>query len=213
MTTAALYARVSTAEQTTANQVDELHRLATARGWEPALYEEKESAAKRRPILDRLMDDARRGKVRAVVVWALDRLDRNMLACLSRVVELDRLGVPVVSVREPWLDTSGPTRSLLVAVFGWVAEQERARLIERTRAGLDRARREGKRLGRPRTSSVLLHAAAEMVAHGEPVAAAARAKGVSRAALRRWLAENPTAPGAVNRPGGGGTRSAARAGR
>ena len=104
------------------------------------------------------------------------------------VLELDRLGVPVLSVREGWLDTSGPVRPLLVAIFSWVPEQERTRLIERTRAGLDRARRQGKVLGRPRTSSVLLHAAAELVARGQPVAAAARAKGVSRAALRRWLA-------------------------
>jgi DNA invertase Pin-like site-specific DNA recombinase len=192
MTPAALYARVSTAEQTTSNQVDDLRRLATARGWSPVLYEEQASAAKRRPVLDRLMDDARRGKVRAVVVWALDRLDRNMLACLARVVELDRLGVPVVSVREPWLDTSGPTRSLLVAVFGWVAEQERARLIERTRAGLDRARREGKHIGRPRASPVMLHAAAERVRSGVPLRQAAREAGVGAATLSRFLGRSKT---------------------
>lgn len=133
------------------------------------------------------MDDARRGKVRAVVVWALDRLDRNMLACLARVVELDRLGVTVVSVREPWLDTSGPTRSLVVAVFGWVAEQERARLIKRTSAGLARARREGKHIGRPRASAVMLHAAADLVTAGSSIWAAARAKGLPEATLRRFL--------------------------
>lgn len=188
MNRAALYARVSTDRQTTANQVDDLHRLAAARGWAPVLYEEQASAAKRRPVLDRLMDSARRGEVRVVVVWALDRLDRSMFACIARVVELDRLGVLVVSVREPWLDTSGPTRSLLVAVFGWVAEQERARLIERTRAGLDRARRQGKRIGRPPTSPVLLSAAADLVRAGSPVRAAARAKGVTEATLRRHLA-------------------------
>jgi DNA invertase Pin-like site-specific DNA recombinase len=192
MTAAALYARVSTERQTTANQLDELRRLAVARGWEPVLYEERESAAKRRPVLDRLMDDARRGKVRTVVVWALDRLDRNMLACLGRVVELDRLGVPVVSVREPWLDTGGPTRSLLVAVFGWVAEQERARLIERTRAGIERARREGKHIGRPRASPVMLHAAADRVRAGTALRQAAREAGVGAATLSRFLARSKT---------------------
>ena len=184
---AALYARTSTTDQTTANQLDDLHRLAAARGWEPVIYEEQESAAKKRPVLDRLMDDARRGIVRAVVVWALDRLDRNMLACLARVVELDRLGVTVVSVREPWLDTSGPTRSLLVAIFAWVAEQERTRLIERTRAGIERARREGKHIGRPRMSPVLLHAAADLVDEGQAVRTAARLRGVNEATLRRFL--------------------------
>jgi DNA invertase Pin-like site-specific DNA recombinase len=93
-----------------------------------------------------------------------------------------------LSVREGWLDTSGPVRPLLVAIFGWVAEQERTRLIERVHAGLERARRQGKALGRPRTSIVLLRAAAELVEGGTTVAAAARAKGV-RASLYRYLSE------------------------
>jgi len=104
------------------------------------------------------------------------------------VLELDRLGVPVLSVREGWLDISGPVRPLLVAIFGWVAEQERATLIERTRAGLDRASRQGKRLGRPQTSGVLLRGAQELVAAGTSVSEAARGKSVSRGALRRWIA-------------------------
>jgi putative DNA-invertase from lambdoid prophage Rac len=72
-------------------------------------------------------------------LWALDRFHRSMLGSVQDVLELDRLGVPILSVREAWLDTSGPVRSLLIAIFGWVAEQERARLIERTKAGLERA--------------------------------------------------------------------------
>jgi DNA invertase Pin-like site-specific DNA recombinase len=184
---AAAYARVSSDRQTSANQTAEIQQLAVARGWLPVLYEEVESAAKARPVLDKLMDDARRGAVRAVVVWALDRLDRNMLACLARVVELDRLGVPVVSVREPWLDTSGPTRSLLIAVFGWLAEQERTRLIERTKAGLERARREGKRLGRPRVSPLKVAAAVERVRAGASLREAAEAAGVGYGTLRRTL--------------------------
>jgi DNA invertase Pin-like site-specific DNA recombinase len=70
-----------------------------------------------------------------------------------------------------------------------VAEQERIRLIERTKPGMARARKEGKKIGRPRTSTVMLHAAADLVAHGMPVSEAARRKGVSRASLRRWMAE------------------------
>jgi DNA invertase Pin-like site-specific DNA recombinase len=150
---AVAYLRVSTDKQTTANQRGEVARLAEARGYRVEVVEEQESAAKRRPVLDAVMERARRGEVRAVVVVALDRLDRSHLACMERVAELDRLGCAVISVREPWLDTSGPTRGLLVSIFGWVAEQERRTLIERTKAGLARARREGKTLGRP---SVLL---------------------------------------------------------
>lgn len=186
--TAALYVRVSTEQQTTANQLGELQQLAAARGYSTAVYEETESAAKRRPVLERLMDDARRGKVRAVLVWALDRLDRSMGTCIARVLELDRIGVPVLSVREGWLDTSGPVRSLLVAIFGWCAEQERSRLIERTKAGLERARRDGKRLGRPPVSPILLRAAADLVRAGLTIRAAAREKGVTERSLRRFLA-------------------------
>jgi DNA invertase Pin-like site-specific DNA recombinase len=184
---AALYLRVSTDRQTAENQVAEVRQLAVARGFEPVVYEEVESAVKSRPILDRMLADVRAGRVQAVAVWALDRLHCSMFGAIQTVLELDRLGVPVLSVREGWLDTQGPVRPLLVAIFGWVAEQERTRLIERTKAGLERARREGKRLGRPPASQVLLHAARDLVADGVPVAEAARKKGVSRATLQRFL--------------------------
>ena len=147
---AAIYLRVSTDQQTVENQRRAVEDMARARGYEAVFYEESESAAKSRPVFERLLADVRSGKRRAVVIWALDRLHRSMVGCIETVLELDRLGVPVLSVREPWLDTTGPVRSLLVAIFGWVAEQERARLIERTKAGMQRARRDGKRLGRPR---------------------------------------------------------------
>ncbi|WP_242370756.1 recombinase family protein [Anaeromyxobacter sp. SG26] len=146
---AVAYLRVSTAEQTTANQREEVVRLAGARGYRVEVVEETGSAVKRRPALDAVMDRARRGEVRALVVVALDRIDRDHVAIVARVAELDRVGCAVISVREPWTDTSGPTRGLLVSVFGWVAEQERRVLIERTKAGIARARRENKKLGRP----------------------------------------------------------------
>jgi DNA invertase Pin-like site-specific DNA recombinase len=184
---AAVYVRVSTDRQQIENQVAEVRGLVHARGYEPVIYQEVESAAKARPVFDRMIADARAARVHAVAVWALDRLHRSMTGAINTVLELDRLGVPVLSVREGWLDTSGPVRPLLVAIFGWVAEQERTRLIERTKAGLERARREGKRLGRPPASPVLLHAARDLVAAGVPVAEAARRKGVSRTSLRRLI--------------------------
>ena len=187
MIRAGLYVRVSTDRQTVENQLAELRQLARARSFEPVIYEEVESAAKARPVLDRLLTDARAGRIRAILVWALDRLQRSMLGAIQTVLECDRLGIPVLSVREGWLDTSGPVRPLLVAIFGWVAEQERARLIERTKAGIERARRQGKRLGRAPASPILLHAARDLVANGVPVAKAARLKGVARSTLRRFL--------------------------
>lgn len=194
----AAYCRVSTDSQTVENQVAEVTRMAEARGYEVALYEEVESAAKARPVLEQMLDDVRAGRVQGVAVWAIDRLHRSMVGAINTVLELDRLGVPVMSVRESWLDTSGPVRPLLVAIFGWVAEQERARLIERTRAGLERARRQGKRLGRPPASPVLLRAARDLVARGVPVAEAARRQGLARSSLRRFLAaERPVTAGQV----------------
>lgn len=152
---AACYLRVSTDRQTVENQRHEVEDLVRARGYEPRFYQEVESGAKAHPVLERVVADARAGKVRAVAFWALDRAGRTMQGAVALVLELDRLGVQVLSVREPWLDTGGPVRSLLVAIFGWVAEQERARLIERINAGIARARekgtRSGRAIGRPRT--------------------------------------------------------------
>src|SRR5437016_2633180 len=105
----------------------------------------------------------------------------------SRVLELDRIGIQVVSVREPWLDTSGPVRSLLIAIFSWCAEQERLRLIERTRAGLDRARRQGKRIGRPK-ATIDLERARALRAQGKSLREAAMALGVGTSTLHRLLA-------------------------
>lgn len=208
---AAIYIRVSTDRQTGENQHAELLQLAAARGFEPIIYEEVESAAKTRPVLDRMLGDVRAGRMRAILVWALDRLHRSMFGAVQTVLECDRIGVPVISVREPWLDTSGPVRTLLVAIFGWVAEQERARLIERTKAGLERARRSGTRsgkpIGRPPASAVMLHAGAERILAGEPARAVARELGLSDRTLRRFLvghaspAAKPPAPG----QGGGST--------
>jgi putative DNA-invertase from lambdoid prophage Rac len=149
-TPAAAYVRVSTEEQTTDNQRPEIARLARARGYDvQAWYNETASAAGKRPAFTNMMADAHRGAFRVLLIWAIDRFGRTMVGNLTDLLALDQRGVQVVSVRESWLDTTGPARSLLIAVFSWWAEQERARLIERTRAGLDRARAKGKRLGRP----------------------------------------------------------------
>lgn len=149
---AAMYLRVSTDEQTTDNQRPALEDLVRARGLElVATYEEHASgAARTRAEFDRMLVDAHRGKFAVLLVWSLDRFGRSMVGNMQAVLELDRRGVQVVSVREPWLDTGGPVRQLLVAIFSWVAEQERAQLVARTQAGMDRARRRGIHIGRPR---------------------------------------------------------------
>src|SRR5258708_40224264 len=96
-----------------------------------------------------MMVDAKRGRFRVLLIWSLDRFGRNMHRNIGDVLELDRLGVQVVSVKEPWLDQQGPARSLLLAGFSWGAEQEAVRLSGRTPAGLARARAAGRDRGPP----------------------------------------------------------------
>ena len=82
-------------------------------------------------------------------MWSLDRFGRSMAGNVNDALALDAAGVKLISVREPWLDTGGPVRDLLLAIFSWVAEQELRRLVERTRAGIERARAKGTKSGKP----------------------------------------------------------------
>ena len=149
---AVLYLRVSTDEQTTENQRPELVKIARTRKLRVvATYQETVSGAARvRPELARMLEDARRGNFDVVLVWSIDRLGRTMFGVLRDVLELEQRGVRVVSARESFLDVDGPARHLVLAVMSWAAEYERDRLIERTKAGMERARREGKQIGRPK---------------------------------------------------------------
>lgn len=148
-----VYSRVSTGEQDTDNQTTMLTEWAKQRGFElMAVYKEQESAWKagHQRELARLMADARRGKFDTVLVWALDRLSREgALAILSLVHRLGTYGVKVISYQESWTEAPGEIGELLYALTGWVARMESRRRSERTKAGLARAIREGKKLGRP----------------------------------------------------------------
>jgi DNA invertase Pin-like site-specific DNA recombinase len=152
MIPAAVYLRVSSkgGRQDEANQEPDCVRLCEARGWTPQFFREQESAVKDRPQWRAVVEAARRGNVRAVVFWALDRTGRTRVQIAHDIGELARFGVAVASVQDAWIDQPpGPLRDLLLQLMAWVAEGERRRLIERTRAGLDRARAQGKRFGRP----------------------------------------------------------------
>ena len=150
---AALWARVSTDEQDCENQVRELRTFAERRSLEVAhVYQVEQSAfsGAHRRSLDQVIRDARAGHFSVLLVWALDRLSREgPLATLQLVDQLSRAGVQVISLQEPWTEVSGELRDLLLALVGWVARYESQRRSERTRAGLQRAVAEGKRLGRP----------------------------------------------------------------
>lgn len=182
---AVLYLRVSTDQQTVENQRPELLQLAEARGFEIVeIIEETASAAKQRAGLDRVMKLAHQGKCQVVVTWALDRLGRSMIGNLQTVLELDKLGVQVVSMREPWLQMDSPVRSLLIAVFSWVAEEERNRIRARSKLGVERSRREGKRQGRP-PAQVDLDQALLLKRRGLSLRAAAKKLGIGSSTLHR----------------------------
>ncbi len=153
---AALWLRVSTTQQDASNQEPELLALAVARGLEVVkTYRlEGESAYSGstgyRAQLAAVMTDARARRFDVLLVWALDRLSREgPLAVLQLVDRLGRLGVQVVSAREPWTEAPGELRELLLAIAGWVARQESVRRSERTVAGMARAKAAGAQIGRP----------------------------------------------------------------
>ena len=148
-----VYLRVSTCQQDTENQAIALTQWAEQRGFEiVGIYREEESAWKagHQRELARLVADARKRRFRVVLVWALDRLSREgSAAILGIVTKLSRHGVKVLSYQESWTEAPGELGELLFAIAGWVARMESQRRSERTKAGLDRARSQGKRLGRP----------------------------------------------------------------
>jgi DNA invertase Pin-like site-specific DNA recombinase len=147
---AAIYVRISSDSQSVDNQLHELRGYVTARRWTLAgeFQDEGISGSKdRRPALDRLMAEARRGRVDVICVWSLDRFGRSLAHVVTAVQELHERGVAFVSLKEG-LDLSTAAGRLQLHILSALGEFERARLIERTKAGLARARRQGTRLGR-----------------------------------------------------------------
>jgi len=98
-----------------------------------------------------MLEDANKRKFDLLLIWSLDRLSREGISnTLGYLERLKRNGIALKSLQESWLDTRDEgLGQLLLAIFSWVAQQERKRIVERTRAGLLRAKRQGKRLGRP----------------------------------------------------------------
>ena len=184
---AVIYARVSTSEQHAEGQLPECRALVAARGWNLVGERiEVGSAAKHRPVWAELLEQGRRGEFNVLVVWALDRLGRSMHGNLRDVLELEARGVRVVSVREAWLDQSGPTRDLVLGVLSWVAEQERVRLSDRTKAGLARVKAKGIRLGRPESiDPTTARRAAQLRETGMSWRSIAKQLGVAATTLRR----------------------------
>jgi DNA invertase Pin-like site-specific DNA recombinase len=148
----AIYARVSTSDQDCSGQLFELRAYAERREWQVTeeFVDHGISGAKTaRPALDRLVTAAKRRQIDGVLVWRLDRLGRSTRHLLGLVEDWQAIGVSFTSLGEA-IDTTTPAGKLQLAVLGALAEFERERIRERVTMGLERARRQGVKLGRRR---------------------------------------------------------------
>src|ERR1700752_323802 len=145
----ALYCRVSTADQHPETQLYDLRGMAKQRGYEIVHeYSDVISGAKsKRPGLDALKADARRHRFDVVLVAAFDRVARSVRHFLEVLDELNHLGIEFVSFREN-IDTGGPLGRAMIVIVGAISELERSLIVERVRAGMLRAKLEGRRIGR-----------------------------------------------------------------
>ena len=194
MKKAALYMRVSSLDQHPETQLLDLRQMAAQRGFEIVQeYTDRVSGAKaRRPGLDAMMADARRGRFDVVLVWASDRIARSVRHYLEILDELNRLNIEYVSFREN-IDTAGPLGRAIVVIIGAIAELERNLIIERVRAGMRRARLEGRQIGRP---ALALDREAILVdrRRGQSLGQIAREHSISRATVHRVVHEAEPAP-------------------
>ena len=183
------YARVSTDDQDTALQVTALKAAGCER-----IFREKASGGRwDRPELHRLLDQLRPGDL--LVVWKLDRLSRSLRDVLTIMERLGEAAAGFRSLTEA-IDTTTPAGRMMMQMVGAFAEFERAMLRERTKAGLDAARQEGRVGGRrPKLSLQQQSAIHKMVASGEKTAAdAARLFKIHPATVSRLMARVQTSP-------------------
>ena len=187
---AALYLRISTDKQELENQLEPLKKFAKGRGLKVVQVYRDMATGKNsnRPALNKMLKDAHRHAFYVIVVWALDRLSREGMSRTVQLIEmLERMGVGVISYSEPYLDTTNElARNILLAVVSTLAKAERERISERTKAGLARVKRSGKKLGRPGVASKKRTQAMKLLKMGYSIRQAAHKLGVSRSSILNW---------------------------
>ena len=190
MKKAALYARVSTRDQHVESQLYDLRKLATQRGFEVREYCDRgiSGSKAKRPGLDALMRDARRGEFSVVLVAAFDRIARSTKNFLDVIDELSELGIEFISAREA-IDTSGPMGRMFVTILGSIAELERSLIVERVKAGMRRFVADGGRLGRTPLDIDRRAVVRDRLA-GTSLTQVARKYGISRASVVRLVKES-----------------------
>ena len=187
MKRAVLYMRVSTLDQRPETQLFDLRQMAAQRGYEIVQeYVDRISGAKaKRPGLDQMMADARRGNFDVVLVWASDRIARSVVHFLQLLDELSRLNIEYASFREQ-IDTGGPLGRAIVVIIGAIAELERSLIVERVRAGMRRAKLDGTHIGR--NPLILDHEAIQRErCRGQSIRQIAKGHRISTATVQRVL--------------------------
>ena len=179
---------ISTTDQDPETQGGEVRAFVAARGWETAeTYQDLgvSGARARRPALDRLLQDAWRGRFEAVVVWDLSRMARSTLNALQLLQEFEQMRIRLIAVKQTF-DTDTPLGKAFFTLAAMFAELERSILIERVRAGMARARAEGKRIGRPERR-VDLERLARLRAEGRSIRQIARTLAVPSSTVAKRL--------------------------
>jgi DNA invertase Pin-like site-specific DNA recombinase len=191
--------RVSTLDQHPETQLLDLRQMAAQHGYEIVEeYTDRISGAKaRRPGLDQMMTDARRGRFDVVLVWASDRIARSVKHFLEALDELNRLNIEFISFREQ-IDTGGPLGRAIVVIIGAVAELERNLITERVRAGMRRARLEGRQIRR-RPLDLDREAIVRDRQHGQSLGQIAKTHRISRATVHRVVHEQMPADSTVQK--------------
>ncbi|HKM90530.1 MAG TPA: recombinase family protein [Candidatus Acidoferrales bacterium] len=190
MKKAAIYARVSTPDQHVETQLYDLRKLAAQRGFEVSreYCDRGISGSKaKRPGLEAMMADARRGEFSVVLVAAFDRIARSTKDFLGIVDELNDLGIEFISAREA-VSTTGAMGRLFITLIGSIAELEKSLIVERIKAGMRRARMEGQRLGRA-PLNIDRDALVRDRLSGMSLTQTAKRHGVSRASVVRFVRE------------------------
>ena len=194
----ALYCRVSTVDQHPETQLGELRQFAANKGFQVVgeyIDHGYCGVRARRPELDRMMDDARRHRFDVLLVWSCDRLARSTKHLLQTIDELNGMGVQFLSQREA-IDTEGPLGRAILVIVSAMAELERCIIIERVRAGMRRARLEGRQIGRARLD-VNRDQVIRDRRSGMSLTQVAKKHGISRASVCRLVKESSASPDAT----------------
>ena len=147
----AVYSRVSTDKQELENQLTQLREFARKSNWEihHEYCETISGKENQRPQFDAMFMDAHKKLFDGVLFWSLDRFSRSgTLFTLQKLKELDNLGIFWHSYQDQYISTAGQWKDVIISIMSTLAKLERERISLRTKAGLDRVRAKGKRLGR-----------------------------------------------------------------